>query len=59
MLTYLKEKWNKKYLLLIMAVLCLALYFFGSQQNLPDTKFLRPIGYCCLGLGGLLQLITN
>src|SRR5437764_1018760 len=33
----------------MMALLCLALYFFGSEQNLPDTKFLRPFGYCCLG----------
>ena len=52
-------KWDKKYLLLMMAVLCLALYFFGSADNLPDTKFLRPIGYCSLGFSGLLQLLTN
>ena len=52
-------KWDKKYLLLLMAALCLALYFFGSEQNLPDTKFLRPLGYCCLGFSGLLQLLTN
>lgn len=51
-------EWNKRYLLLIMGVSCFALYFFGSNQNLPDTKFLRPIGYLCLGFGGLLQLIT-
>ena len=52
-------KWNKKYLLLIMAALCLLLYFFGSDQTLPDPKFLRPFGYLCLGLSGILQLMTN
>jgi len=52
-------QWKKKHLLLIMATSCLVLYFFGSEQNLPDTKFLRPIGYCCLGFSGLLQLLTN
>ena len=51
--------WDKRYLLLIMAVLCLGLYFFGSGQNIPDTKFLRPFGYLCLGFSGMLQLMTN
>ena len=50
---------NKRTLLLVMATICVGLYFFGSPDNLPDTKFLRPIGYCCLGFGGLLQLMTN
>jgi len=50
---------NKRTLLLVMATICVGLYFFGSSNNLPDTKFLRPIGYCCLGFGGLLQLMTN
>lgn len=53
------KKWDKKYLLLIVAALCLALYFFGSKQNLPDTKFLRPLGYLCLGFSGMIQLMTN
>ena len=59
MLNSLTQKWNKRYLLLIMAALCLALYFFGSAQNLPDTKFLRPLGYLCLGTSGLISLIND
>jgi len=50
---------NKRTLLLVMAAICVGLYYFGSADNLPDTKFLRPLGYCCLGFGGLLQLLTN
>jgi len=50
---------DKKVLLLVVATICIGLYFYGSADNLPDTKFLRPIGYCCLGFGGLLQLMTN
>ena len=50
---------DKRVLLLIMAAVCVGLYFFGSAENLPDTKFLRPFGYLCLGLSGMLQLMTN
>ena len=53
------SKWDKKYLLLMVAILCIALYFFGSSPHLPDPKFLRPLGYLCLGLSGMLQLMTN
>jgi len=40
-----------------MAVICLALYFYGAA--LPEVKILRPLGYLCLGLAGMLNLITN
>ncbi|WNE40117.1 MAG: hypothetical protein GBAus27B_000184 [Mycoplasmataceae bacterium] len=53
------KKWDKRYLLLVMAVICLALYFFGSAQTLPNTNFLRPFGYLCLGMGGMLNLMTT
>jgi len=42
-----------------MAAICLLLFFGGSEQNLPDTKFLRPIGYLCLGTSGLISLINQ
>ena len=55
----LSQKWDKRYLLLIIAAICLALYFFGSSQNIPDAKFFRPFGYLCLGFSGMIQLMTN
>ena len=47
---------EKKYLLIIVALVCLALYFYGSQINKDYLKHLPTIGGLAFGLNTLIQL---
>lgn len=50
--------WDKKYLLLIVAAVCLALYFYGSTLNKENSylKSLPTLGGLAFGLNTLVQL---
>lgn len=51
-------KWDKKYLLIIAALLCLALYFYGStlpKEN-PFLSSLPLLGGLAFGLNTLIQI---
>ena len=56
MLQSLTTKWNKRYLLLIVAAVCLALYFYGSAVNKDYLQALPVIGGLAFGLNTLVQL---
>lgn len=48
---------QKKYLLLIVAAICLALYFYGSYTKDSEyPKYLPVIGGLAFGLNTLIQL---
>jgi hypothetical protein len=48
---------NKKYLLLIVAAICLALYFYGSYTKDSEyPKYLPVLGGLAFGLNTLIQL---
>ena len=50
-------EFKKKYWLIIVAVLCLALYFYGSQvKDHNYLKHLPVLGGLAFGLNTLLQL---
>lgn len=50
-------QFKKQYLLLIVAVVCIALYFYGQQtQNSEYLKYLPTIGGLAFGLNTLIQL---
>lgn len=51
-------EWNKKYLLLIVAAVCIGLYFYGSQIK-KDNQYLQALpvlGGLAFGLNTLVQL---
>jgi len=57
MLTNLAQKWNKKYILILIAVICLALFFFGQHtQNSEYVKYLATLGGLSYALHNLVQL---
>ena len=56
MLQNLFPKWNKKYLLIVVAVICLATYFYGSAINKDYLPVLSTIGGLAFGLNTLLQI---
>lgn len=51
-------KWNKKYLLILVAITCLVLYFYGStlNKNSPYLQSLPILGGLAFGLNTLVQL---
>ena len=51
-------KWDKKYLLIIVALVCLALYFYGTSlnQDNPYLKSLPLLGGLAFGLNTLIQI---
>ena len=51
-------KWDKKYLLIVVALVCLALYFYGSTLNKENSyiKLLPTLGGLAFGLNTLIQL---
>lgn len=51
-------KWDKKYLLIIVALVCIVLYFYGStlSQDSPYLKSLPILGGLAFGLNTLIQL---
>jgi hypothetical protein len=49
--------WNKKYLLLVVALTCLALYFYGSYtKDNPYVQLLPTVGGLAFGLNTLIQI---
>ena len=49
--------WDKKYLLILVAVACIALYFYGSYtKDNPYLKSLPTLGGLAFGLNTLIQL---
>ena len=56
MLDNLTKKWDKKYLLIIVALVCVALYFYGSSVNKDYLTYLPVIGGLAFGLNTLFQL---
>ncbi len=50
--------WDKKYLLIVVALVCVALYFYGSTLNKesPYLKGLPVLGGLAFGLNTLIQL---
>jgi len=50
--------WNKKYLLILVALTCIALFFYGSSLNKENSylKSLPTIGGLAFGLNTLIQL---
>ena len=50
--------WDKKYLLILVAVACIALYFYGSTlpKDSPYLKSLPVIGGLAFGLNTLIQI---
>ena len=50
--------WDKKYLLILVAIACIALYFYGSTLNKesPYLKALPTLGGLAFGLNTLIQL---
>lgn len=50
--------WNKKYLLILVAIACIALCFYGSSLNKenPYLKNLPVLGGLAFGLNTLIQL---
>jgi len=51
-------EWNKRYILLMLALVCLALYFYGSTLNKENSylKALPTLGGLAFGLNTLIQL---
>jgi hypothetical protein len=50
-------QFDKKYLLLIVAALCIGLYFYGQHiKNSEYPKYLPVIGGLAFGLSTLIQL---
>jgi len=50
-------EWNKKHLLILVAVVCITLYFYGSYtKDSPYLKSLPTIGGLAFGLNTLIQL---
>ena len=50
-------KFDKRYLLLIVAVVCVALYFYGHQTKDSEyPKYLPVLGGLAFGLNTLIQL---
>ncbi len=57
MFTSLAQKWNRKYILIIIAVICLALFFFGQHtKNSEYVKYLATLGGLSYALHNLVQL---
>jgi len=52
----LTQKWDKKYLLIVVAVICLATYFYGSAINKDYLPILSTLGGLAFGLNTLLQI---
>ena len=53
----LTKKWNKKWILLLIAVICLALFFFGHQTKDNEyVKYLATLGGLSYALHNLVQL---
>ena len=50
--------WNKRYLLIVIALICVALYFYGSTLNKdnPYLKSLPILGGLSFGLNTLVQI---
>ncbi|KLL04814.1 MAG: hypothetical protein MRERV_4c093 [Mycoplasmataceae bacterium RV_VA103A] len=55
----LTAQWDKRYLLIIVALTCLVLYFYGSQISKDNNylKLLPTIGGLAYGLNTLIQLV--
>lgn len=50
-------QFQKKYLLIIVAIVCLGLYFYGQQTKTSQyTQYLSVIGGLAFGLNTLIQL---
>ena len=51
-------EWNKRYILLMLALICIVLYFYGSTLNKesPYLKALPTLGGLAFGLNTLIQL---
>ena len=50
-------EFKKKYLLIIVAVLCIALYFYGQHtKDNSYLKYLPTVGGLAFGLNTLIQL---
>ena len=49
-------QFKKKYLLIIVAITCLVLYFYGSQVNKDYVSGLPILGGLAFGLNTLIQL---
>ena len=57
MFNNLVQKWEKKYILILIAVICLALFFYGQQtQNSEYVKYLATLGGLSYALHNLVQL---
>jgi len=51
------EKWNKKYILILIALICLVLFFFGQYaKNSEYVKYLATLGGLSYALHNLVQL---
>jgi len=52
---------EKKYLLLVVAAICVALYFYGSQIKKDNqyTKYLPVVGGLAFGLNTLVNLAQS
>jgi len=49
--------WNKKYLLIVVALICIGLFFYGQQAKNNDyLKHLPAIGGLAFGLNTLVSL---
>ena len=51
-------EWNKRYILLGLALICVTLYFYGStlNQESPYLKALPTLGGLAFGLNTLIQI---
>lgn len=49
-------EFKKKYLLIMVALVCLVLYFYGSHLNQDYTSGLPVLGGLAFGLNTLIQL---
>jgi len=57
MLSNLKKHWKKEYLLIIVAVLCLIIYYYRNQLNAGTaTEYLPIFGGLAFGLNTLIQI---
>jgi len=57
MLTNLVQKWNKKWILIIIALVCVGLFFFGQHTHGNEyVKYLATLGGLSYALHNLVQL---
>ena len=57
MLTIIKKHWKKEYLLIVIAVLCLSMYYYRHSLNANQfTEYLPILGGLAFGLNTLVQI---